>query len=141
VLWVLTWSLWLKIRHDKGNGSKECSRIQRHFHKCGKVQWSEFQHFQMDFHFGSWNLTNVLNFWKVWKNLILSKLRFIWNVGKVLKNKYLKWAPIIHLKHKLWPKRRLKIKLIIWFSMIQTYEKWVKWPLNETCNKVMEIYF
>jgi len=56
---ALTWSLCLKVRHDKGNGSKECFRIQAHFHKCGKVRENEFQHFEMDCHFGSWNLMSV----------------------------------------------------------------------------------
>lgn len=106
--------------------------------KCKKMSFNTFNRFlfwELKFH-------ECLNFWnKVWKKQILSKLRFISNVGKVLKNKYLEWAWIIHLKHKLWSKRRLRIKLIIQFSTIQTYKKWVKWSLNETRNKVMDTFF
>lgn len=31
-------------------------------------------------------------------------------------------------------KRKLRIKLAIWFSSIPTWETWVKWPLIEMCD-------
>ncbi len=32
----------------------KCFHTQMHFYYCGMMQESEFQHSQMDFHFGSW---------------------------------------------------------------------------------------
>jgi hypothetical protein len=51
--------------------------------------------------------------------------RVIYIIGKLLKRKMSKMGlhdPFRHLKHKLWPKERSRIKLAIWLSTIKSQE-------------------
>jgi hypothetical protein len=60
---TLSMGLQLKLRHENGDGPKNCLGNQAHFHKCGKMQGIKSQEFSNEKHFGSCNITKVLNFW------------------------------------------------------------------------------
>jgi hypothetical protein len=68
-----------------------------------------------------------------------------WNfpyiIGNFFERRCLKWAPMTHfgwLKHKLWPKERLEVKLAIWFPTIKSQES-PRFPFVQVaCNIQLE---
>ncbi len=63
--------------------------------------------------------------------------RFFYTIGNLLKRKCLKWArmkPFEHLKHKLWPKEGLGVKLTIWLPTTKSQESTHFPYVQVTCN-------
>jgi hypothetical protein len=82
-------------------------------------------HSQVNSHFGSWNpngppnLQGAIAGVKIhWIEKFFTSLESSWYLD--VKNG-LAW-PIWNLKHKLWPKERLGVKLTIWLSTIKSWE-------------------
>ncbi len=83
---------------------------------------NEPSHSQMNSHVGSWNPNGFLNLHRAitwvkthWFEKFLISLERSWNIFVWMGSH----DPFGHMKHKLWPKERSGVKLVVWF-----------WPLK-----------
>jgi len=66
---------------------------------------------------------------------------FFYTIGKLLKCRCLKWARMTHLdnlKHKLWPKEALGVKLAVWLLTTKSQESLRLPCVKVTCNIPLE---
>jgi hypothetical protein len=107
-----------KARACKGAG-QEWAR-ESHFMLPGVQEsvreWTP--HYQVSYHFGSWSPNGLLNLQKAIVGVKTLQLKSSWNLDVYDE---LIW-PIWVLKHKLWPKERLRVKLVVWLLTTKSQE-------------------
>jgi hypothetical protein len=93
--------------------------------ECKRVWGNKPSHSQVNSHFGSWHHSGFPNFQRAiveakthWIEKFLISLESSWNID-VWKGLH---DPFGQLKHKLWPKERLGLKLTIWLPTIKSWE-------------------
>ncbi len=84
--------------------------------ECERVRGNEPSHSQVNSHFGSWSPNGLPNFKGRLQGSKLIGLRRFFNHWKALGTQMFEMGlhhPFGHLKHKLWAKEKLKVKLTI----------------------------
>jgi len=118
LLFIATLTLGSRPRQRACKGASQVEARESHFHapesakECGERTFtlpSELPLWELE---SQWTPKCSENDCKD-QNQMTRTILYI--IGKLLKHRCLKWARIGHLKHKLWPKERPKIKLTVWF--------------------------
>jgi hypothetical protein len=95
---------------------------------------NEPTHSQVDSNFGSWNPYGIPNFHKGMLRVKIHWIKKFFILLNCKKNSDVSKGshdPFEYLKHKLWPKERSGVKMLIWLQAIKSQE----WPWNK-CLKV-----
>jgi hypothetical protein len=107
-----------------------------------RVWGNEPSHSQVNSHVGSWSFEWTPEYSKCdCRGPNSSPWSVFYIIGKLLKCKCIKMGSHCsfgHLKHKLWPKERPRIKLVIWFLTIKSRES-TRFPcIQVTCHIQLE---
>jgi hypothetical protein len=108
--------------------AKECEEMNPHTSKWTCILGVEIS---MDFQIFRMRLYGS-------KPIGLKSYLYHWNFIEILMSKMGSHDPFGHLKHKLWPKERLGVKLIVWPLTTKSWESTIFPCVQVTCNIPLE---
>jgi len=113
------------------------------FRECRRVWRNEPSHSQVSSHFENWSPNRLLNFQKAISRAKIHWIKEFFYHWKFLGMKMFKMGShdlFWYLKHKLWPKEGLGVKLSIWFPTTKNREfPWFT-CMKVACHILLERY-